>query len=194
MKISEEDRETIARLFPALLKIRDEGIRDKVVLAWIDGLRKSNYRRIEDVHQFEPARDRISYTNVDHTNQVCLMCEKMAEAMEEILGTKLNRDHLLAGAILHDVDKMALFDSGTGTVKEPGRKLEHTVLGAALALEKGLPEEVAHMIRSHSTAYSPERPRTTEALILHYADLAVGKGVYLAKGLDMETVLKESMA
>jgi putative nucleotidyltransferase with HDIG domain len=189
-----EDQDYIARLFPAIRKIQDEKIRQRVILTWYHAWKNSNFERIEDAHQFEPARDRIHYSNVEHTNQICLASEKMAEPLEEILQVPINMDFLLAGAVLHDVDKLVLFDAKSGGLREPARKFAHAETGASLALKEGLPEEVAHIIRAHSAAYSPIPPKSMEALILHHADLLVAKGVYLVKGLEMEKVLKESMA
>src|SRR5512137_1988795 len=109
-----KDRDYVVRLFPAIGKITDEGVRDKVIQTWIHVWRRSNFQRIEDVHQYEPAREYISYSNVDHTNQVCQACEKMVVIATELLNLDLNVDYLVAGALLHDVDKMMIFDAKTG--------------------------------------------------------------------------------
>ncbi len=189
-----EDLEHIDELFPAIRKIGDEAIRRKVILTWFHAWKNSNFARIEDAHQFEPARSRISYNNVEHTNQVCLVCEKVAGVLEEILPIRINRDYLLAGALLHDVDKLVLFDAKSGGLREPGRKLTHAETSASLALKEGLPEEVAHIIRAHSAAYSSIPPKSIEALIVHYVDLLVARGIYLSKGLEMEKVLNETLS
>jgi putative nucleotidyltransferase with HDIG domain len=189
-----QEQDYIIRLFPAVPKIGDEGIRDKVIQAWLHAWKQSNFSRIEDVHQFEPARDRIAYTNVDHTNQVCRACEAMAGMALEGLSLKLHMDHLLAGAILHDVDKMMIFDSRTGGFTEMGRRSFHAVAGGALARSLGLPEEVAHIIEAHSVRFSPHPPKSVEAFILRHADILAASFVYMARGLDMEKVLSESLA
>jgi putative nucleotidyltransferase with HDIG domain len=192
--MEQKEREYIVRLFPAVSKIKDEGMRDKVLQAWLHAWKQSNFSRIEDVHQFEPARDRIAYTNVDHTNQVCRACEAMAGMALEELNLKLHMDHLLAGAILHDVDKMMIFDSRTGGFTEMGRRSFHAVAGGALARSLGLPEEVAHIIEAHSVRFSPHLPKSAEALTLRHADILVAGFVYMARGLEMEKVLSESLA
>ena len=189
-----ENLEYIDQLYPAIRKIQDEGIRQKVILAWYHAWKNGNFERIEDAHQFEPARNRISYNNVEHTNQICLVCEKMGEILEKILHIRINMDYLLAGALLHDVDKLVLFDAKSGGLREPGRKLRHAETSASMALEEGLPEEVAHIIRAHSEVYSSTPPKSIEALILRYVDLLVAKGVYLSSGLEMEKVLNEALS
>ena len=188
-----KDRDYVVRLFPALGKITDEGVRDKVIQTWIHAWRRSNFQRIEDVHQYEPAREYISYSNVDHTNQVCQACEKMAAVATELLNLDLNMDNLVAGALLHDVDKMMIFDAKTGGFTEMGRQCSHAVAGAALARAEGLPEEVAHIIEAHSIKFSPFPPKSIEALIVRHADLVVANAVYMAQGLEMEKVLGESL-
>jgi putative nucleotidyltransferase with HDIG domain len=191
--MEQKDRDYVVRLFPAIGKITDEGVRDKVIQTWIHAWSRSNFQRIEDVHQYEPAREYISYSNVDHTNQVCHACEKMGAIATEVLNLKLNGGYLLAGALLHDVDKMMIFNAKTGGLTEMGRQCPHAVAGAALARAEGLPEEVAHIIEAHSTKFSPFPPKSIEALIARHADLVVANAVYMTQGLEMDKVLSESL-
>jgi putative nucleotidyltransferase with HDIG domain len=192
--MQKQDQDYILSLFPAIEKIKDDGIRQKVILTWYKAWKLGNFSRIEDVHQFEPARERIAYSNVDHTNQVCRACERIGEMVAEVLDLRVAMDDLLAGALLHDVDKMVIFDARTGGFTDTGRRFTHAVMGAAMALMEGLPEAIAHMIGAHSTKFSPISPRSIEALILHHADLVVGKAIYLSHGLEMDKVLSESLS
>jgi len=191
--MKQKDRDYVVRLFPAIGKIADGGIRDKVIQTWIHVWRRSNFQRIEDVHQYEPAREYISYSNVDHTSQVCQAGEKMVAIATELLNLDLNVDYLVAGALLHDVDKMMIFDAKTGGFTKMGRQYPHAVAGAALARAEGLPEEVAHVIETHSIKFSPFPPKSIEALIVRHADLVVTNAVYMTRALDMDKVLNESL-
>ncbi len=191
--MTKADKDHISRLFPAIRKIQNEGIREKVILTAYHAWKGGNFEHIEDAHQWEPVRSRISYTNVEHTNQVCQASEKMADLLEEMLKIRIQRDNLLAGAILHDVDKLVIFDARSGGFRESGGKLKHAETGASLARKEGLPEEVAHIIEAHSPTYSSTPPKTMEALIVHVADLLIARGVYIAKGLDLVAVIRESM-
>ncbi|MFA5027582.1 MAG: HD domain-containing protein [Candidatus Methylomirabilota bacterium] len=184
----------IQQLFPETQRIRNGELRSKVVQTFLTVWKAGNYARIEDVHQFEPARDRLAYTNVDHTNQVVRLCVKFAEALEDTLKVSVNMDHLLAGALLHDVDKMVIFDAATGRFTPTGIKCPHGVLGAELAAQGGLPDEVTHIIGTHSAKYSTSRPRSLEAFILRHADQLACKVTYLAQGLDDEQVINETAA
>lgn len=192
--MKKEDQEYIAGLFPAIVKIKDEDLREKVIGTWYRAWKRSNFARIEDVHQFEPARKRIAYTNVDHTNQVVTACERVGEVVGEVVGVAANLDYLLAGAVLHDVDKIVIFDSRTGGFSETGRRFAHAVMGASLALQEGLPEEVAHIIGAHSVRFSPVPPSTVEACIVRQLDHVMAQAYYAARGLDSDRVLRESLA
>ena len=95
----------------------------------------------------------------------------------------LNRDLLIAGALLHDVGKvremtyLRSFD-----YSDEGKLLGHITIGVEMVQEKFValapfPEELAmllkHMLLSHHGQYefgSPKRPKTLEATILNYLD------------------------
>ncbi len=95
----------------------------------------------------------------------------------------INRDLLIAGALLHDVGKvreMAYQRSFDYT--DEGKLLGHITIGVEMIQEKlvtlpGFPPELAmllkHMLLSHHGQYeygSPKRPKTLEATILNYLD------------------------
>jgi 3'-5' exoribonuclease len=95
----------------------------------------------------------------------------------------LNRDLLVAGALLHDIGKvreMTYFRAFDYT--DEGKLLGHITIGTEMIQERilsipGFPIELAmllkHMILSHHGQYdfgSPKRPKTIEATVLHYLD------------------------
>jgi putative nucleotidyltransferase with HDIG domain len=192
--MEEKDYKYILKLFPAISRIQDTDLQKKVISTWHYTWKKSNFPRIESVHQFEPARQRIAYTNVEHTNQVCQACEDMASTISSLFSIPINKDELIAGSVLHDVDKMLIFDFETGGLSATGRKFSHAVLGATLAMMNGLSESIAHIIGAHSFRFSPTPPQTVEALILRHLDHVIASSYYFARGLDMDQVLNESMA
>jgi hypothetical protein len=81
----QHDENYILRLFPDTRSITCGELRGKVIRTLLTAWKAGNYVRIEDVHQFEPARDHIPYTNVDHTNHVVQLCMKFAEALQDVL-------------------------------------------------------------------------------------------------------------
>jgi 3'-5' exoribonuclease len=95
----------------------------------------------------------------------------------------INQDLLLAGALLHDIGKIAeLSYDRAFDYTDPGRLLGHITLTVEMIDEKiraipefpeGLAIQLKHMILSHHGEYafgSPKRPKTLEALLLHHID------------------------
>jgi 3'-5' exoribonuclease len=95
----------------------------------------------------------------------------------------LDRDLLVAGAVLHDIGKMEeLSTPESPAYTTRGILIGHIVLGRDVLLREagkieGFPEEflllLEHMILSHQGQLewgSPKRPKIPEALILHYVD------------------------
>jgi 3'-5' exoribonuclease len=100
----------------------------------------------------------------------------------------INRDLLVTAAILHDLGKIQeltwdrVFD-----YTDAGRLLGHITLGALRVEERirsipGFPSALAnsllHCILSHHGELewgSPKRPKTLEAIVLHYAENLDGK-------------------
>ncbi len=111
-----------------------------------------------------------------------LAVAKLVDAMVPLY-PGLNRDLLIAGALLHDVGKvremtyLRCFD-----YSDEGKLIGHITIGAEMLHERitalpGFPAELAmllkHMILSHHGQYeygSPKRPKTLEATILNYLD------------------------
>ncbi|MFH1010375.1 MAG: HD domain-containing protein [bacterium] len=114
----------------------------------------------------------------EHTLSLAHLCDLLAQYYK-----RLNRDLLLAGALLHDVGKIAELEIEAGIdYSIEGRLLGHITLGALLVEERikqieGFPEEtrrqLLHLILSHQgegAMGSPVKPMMLEALALHYAD------------------------
>jgi 3'-5' exoribonuclease len=115
---------------------------------------------------------------MEHTMGVARSAEALAE-----VNPRLDRDMLVAGALLHDIGKMDELSPDAGFQKtDAGNLLGHVVLGlldvsSAIARLDGFPEalalEVLHLMASHhgEREYgSPVLPATPEALALHHLD------------------------
>jgi 3'-5' exoribonuclease len=123
---------------------------------------------------------------LEHTLSVARTCLFLADRYRERypeLQPPLNRDLVLASAILHDIGRVLELDDGAiprPTV--PGRLLGHIFLGRDLvrdaAREQGdvdpeLLQLLEHLVVSHLNLPewgSPRLPLIPEALILHHAD------------------------
>jgi 3'-5' exoribonuclease len=95
----------------------------------------------------------------------------------------INRDLLVTGALLHDIGKIAeLRYARTFDYTDEGKLLGHIVMGVEMVEEKlrefpDFPRITAtllkHLLLSHHGQYeygSPKRPKTMEAVILHFLD------------------------
>ena len=115
---------------------------------------------------------------LEHTLSVIRLLDQMTNHYQGI-----NRDLLIAGGILHDIGKIyeysydSIFD-----YSDQGRLIGHIVIGiemldAKIAAVGDFPERLAmelrHLILSHHGTQefgSPKRPKTLEALIVHFID------------------------
>jgi 3'-5' exoribonuclease len=120
---------------------------------------------------------------VEHTLNVLQICEFLAKQYP-----KMDRDLLIAGALLHDVGKVEEYEVTTNIdVSEDGMLRGHVVIGAEMvsrACDKveGMPRNLrlkaVHMVlASHGEPEfgSPKKPQFPEALAVHFADNADSK-------------------
>ena len=131
-----------------------------------------------------------------HIKRMLMMAEKACEVY-----TNLNRELVMTGVILHDMEKINEIESNelgisTGYSFE-GKMLGHLVQGVRvidkLADQLDIPREKAvmleHMILSHHYApkfVSPKKPLFPEAELLHYLDMIA------AKMFDMQEALEKT--
>jgi 3'-5' exoribonuclease len=115
---------------------------------------------------------------IEHTLEIIKICELMCEFHQE-----LNRDLLIAGAMLHDIGKIEelSFDSAF-EYTDKGKLVGHIVIAANLVRDEikkiqGFPPELEnnliHLILSHQGKLehaSPVVPKTAEAIALYQAD------------------------
>lgn len=115
---------------------------------------------------------------LEHTLSTVRLLDRVADHYPQ-----LNRDLLLAGGMLHDIGKIYEFsyDSLIGYSDE-GRMIGHLVMGVEMIDKKieTIPDfppqlalELRHIILSHHGEFefgSPKRPKTKEALVIHFMD------------------------
>jgi 3'-5' exoribonuclease len=115
---------------------------------------------------------------LEHTLSVVRLLTKIAEHYPN-----LNRDMLIAGGLLHDIGKIYEFSyDQLIEYSDEGRLIGHIVMGVEMIDKKiaALPDfpaklalELRHVILSHHGEFefgSPKRPKTMEALVVHYMD------------------------
>jgi 7,8-dihydroneopterin 2',3'-cyclic phosphate phosphodiesterase len=181
----EKTIQAVMQSFPRLREIADTGLREKVCRAWLTVWQASGYERLEDASQWEPARESLGISNVDHTNGVVDCALAMADALRRSQSLEVDRDVLIAAALLHDLDKLLLFRGAGGPPTELGKRIGHVLAGVHLTLAAGLPPDVVHAVAAHSPNYSSLAPQTAEAIILKHADKVVTDLWILQRGQDV---------
>ncbi|MDR1067484.1 MAG: HD domain-containing protein [Clostridiales bacterium] len=120
---------------------------------------------------------------IEHTLNVTQICDFMSGRYKFV-----NRDILIAGAILHDIGKIyELSDFPENDYTDDGQLMGHLIIGADI-IEKtanrieGFPNDVKtllrHCVLAHHGEYeygSPKLPKTIEAFILYCCDNADAK-------------------
>lgn len=115
---------------------------------------------------------------LEHTLEIIKICDLMCDFHSE-----LNRDLLIAGAILHDFGKIEELSIETGfEYTDKGKLIGHIVIAAVFIDKKieemkDFPEDLRdcliHLILSHQGKLehaSPVVPKTLEAIALYHAD------------------------
>lgn len=161
------------RELPFLDEIGNTELKAIIERTWLHLWQESGLDHLADAPWFTITRAERSTptTLVEHIRQVAGAAAGLAEVARR-QGSKPDIDMLLAGAALIDVDKLIMTDHKTDEPSDAARYSQHTFYGAHAARAEGAPWPVVHMILSHSKNTSV-RPRTLEAVILHYADYAV---------------------
>ncbi|MEM5844359.1 MAG: HDIG domain-containing protein [Candidatus Aenigmatarchaeota archaeon] len=162
-------------------KIKNEELRKKVI-EFVKNPRLSNkdFKKYPKL-KIEEARCVFTVTSgagkitverdvLNHSIALAEVCLKVADAVEENYGIPVNRDNLLAAAILHDLMKIFEYKKTERGLEHTGILLDHTMLATAELYHQGFPEEVIHIVASHFGETGPTPPRNFEALIFHYCD------------------------
>jgi 7,8-dihydroneopterin 2',3'-cyclic phosphate phosphodiesterase len=112
---------------------------------------------------------------VEHTVSVVRLCGSLCDVVEEQYGGRVDRDLVLAGAILHDIMKVYCYEETGGggfRTSEFGGLVDHLSLMIAEMYRRGLPIDLVHVIAGHHGDAGPTKPKTLEALIVSVADQA----------------------
>jgi hypothetical protein len=166
----------IVDIFPELEKIKSEELRAKIIACWQEAIVNRNWT-IEELKQipFTLLADNVQIGFLEHVRTCTRMALAVDEVMEDAYGsrrTPVNRDYLIAGALLADVGKLFEYEKkpdGTIIKSDLGKHIRHPFSGVGLAFKHGLPPEVLHVIAVHSKEGTGEN-RSPEALIFHHVD------------------------
>src|SRR4030095_14654459 len=150
----------IATLFPSLMEIKDESLREKVASVWKEAITTGCGGKGWTFDELRAGKitllaGDIDMTFVEHLNAAARQCSASADVRESSFrcGIPIQRDHLIAGALLADVGKPLEYDkdaSGKVVQGKFGQQLRHPFSGVALAHKHGIPGKVLYIIATHS--------------------------------------------
>jgi len=205
------DEYVSADYFPA--STRDSAEMQKELLAYANSLRDEYLRALlksffENDKFMRSFMDHSAAKSVhhgfigglaEHTLSVTDMCDKAAAHYPY-----LNRDLLIAGALLHDVGKvkeLSLFPANDYT--DEGQLLGHITIGAQMVSDvihkiQGFPKttrnQLLHLILSHHGEYefgSPKKPAIMEAFVLSFMDNMDAKLETIRELIDSKAPVNE---
>ncbi|MBI5647878.1 MAG: hypothetical protein HY962_13190 [Ignavibacteriae bacterium] len=165
----------VPRLLPEVLDISDEKIRAGVIACWDEAIAYRGWT--EDLLRAIPftlLASNVSISFIDHVRAVCRMCTAVDDVLTAVHGAKktpVNRDYLIAGALLADAGKLFEYEivDGKSIKSDFGKHIRHPFSGVALAFKHGLPSEVMHVIATHSKEGAGEK-LLPESIIFHHCD------------------------
>ncbi|MFC7098172.1 HD domain-containing protein [Halobaculum marinum] len=166
----------LADVFPSLDDIADPDLREGVVDAYAVALGDTEWTGLREVPWLPDEQARLGLpdeSNVDHVNEVTALATGMTD---DLLARRpdldLDRDLVVAGALLHDVSKLYEFAPGE-TGADAGTPyydlLGHPHVGVYVCEAAGLPVEVSHVVLSHTSRTTVD-PATLEAEVVKRAD------------------------
>jgi len=166
-------RDEIRKILPEVDEIKDKGLREKVLATWEAGLARGGWKPADIARIPFTLLKPVKISFADHVRSVTKICIAAADTFDEIYKGELrvDRDILVAGALLHDVGKLLETTEKDGRFgkSKDGALVRHPFSGLALADAQGLPAEVLHIIATHSKE-GDHGKRTAEAIVLHLAD------------------------
>src|SRR2546422_6537109 len=169
----------ISELFPSLMKIKDQSLREKVAAVWNEAITTGCGGKGWTFDELRAGKvsllaGDIDMTFVEHLNSCACQCIAIADVLESSFhcDIPIQRDYLIAGALLADVGKPLEYDkdaSGKVVQGKFGQQVRHPFSGVALAYKHGIPGEVMHIIATHSHE-GDKMERSIESIIFHHAD------------------------
>jgi putative nucleotidyltransferase with HDIG domain len=167
-------KEDLLKFIPEFNLIKDSDLKEKVLKVWDIALKAGNWEA-KDLQRmpFTLLIDPCPCTMVEHIRGVVNVSIEAAKALQSIYQDKIkiNEDYLIAGALLHDIGKLVEYKEENGRFIQSnwGKLVRHPISGVGLCYSQDIPEEVMHIIASHSWEGDRSK-RTPEAVIVHHAD------------------------
>ena len=158
-------------------KIKDENLRNKVI-EFLKNPTPTHPEIKKTDFNIENSPASVNYHHkypgglIEHTISVTNLAIKISEALKRTYGIKINKDLVIAGALLHDIMKPYNYelDENDNIDHTDIFDLDHLTLCVAELYKRGYPLDLIKIIASHHGKDSPTRPGSIEAYIVHFAD------------------------
>lgn len=178
-------RQLVVSKLPEIREIGNAQLRETVERIWVRALKESPWDDVDHIPFSPEGPEHLrKYSLIDHTRCVTKTAIALADNLRTIHNLKINLDNVIAGALLHDVGKAMVFEKRGKSIviSEKGKQLTHILLGSALAIDEGLPDDLVHIVFAHTIPYmtlkQPVVPKSLEGVIVHYADFASGDSLF----------------
>jgi putative nucleotidyltransferase with HDIG domain len=167
-------RDEILKLLPEINDICDPDLRQKVIAVWIESVTAGDWTpdALTEI-PFTLLAGKIEMRFIEHIRSCARQCLAVEKELRAIWGDRvpINHDVLLAGALLADAGKPLEYarQKGELTKSRRGELLRHPFTGVALCYKHGLPDEVMHIVATHS-GEGDIMQRSIESIIFHHVD------------------------
>jgi len=167
-------KEELFDVIPEFDLVEDSDLKEKILKVWENALKTGGWK-ITDLHRmpFTLLLESCPISMIEHIRGVTNVAINAAKALKLVYKdkVKINMDYLISGALLHDIGKLVEYKEENEKFIQSnlGRLVRHPISGVGLCYGQGIPEEVMHIIASHSWEGDRSK-RTSEAIIVHHAD------------------------
>jgi len=164
----------ILKIIPEFDLIEDIDLRERTLEVWNIALKAGGWD-ISDLYRmpFTLLIDPCPCNMVEHVRGVVNVAVASAKTLEAVYKNKvkINIDYLISGALLHDIGKLVEYKEENGKFNKSklGTLVRHPISGVGICYDQGIPEEIIHIIASHSWEGDRSK-RTPESVIVHHAD------------------------
>jgi hypothetical protein len=164
----------LMEIIPEINEIQDESLRSRVLAVWKDAMDLGKWDVEGLIHlPYTLLVEDVDISFPEHVSTVCKMCIAVEAVLREAYGDRyqISRDTLIAGALLADVGKLIEFREEDGEYEWASmyHYLRHPFTGVGLCFKHGIPEEVMHIVATHSWE-GDKFKRRPESIIFHHAD------------------------
>lgn len=166
----EEKIAYFSQYLPSLRLLENRDTAEAVCDVWQAMLDMSPWDSIEQA-RFKEGYDNVSL--ISHVNSTVDCALAVSRIIKQYHNIDFDEQLIIAFGLLHDVDKTVEYAFDTDhnlVVSELGKKIQHGVLSAIVAHEKGFDMDMLHLLLTHTTD-SKLKPQIKEGILFGYVDL-----------------------